>query len=49
MTQVLNTSLLQEISNDKSSVFVISHNDSIKSVFTNTITVVKENGYSMLK
>ena len=41
-------SLLQEISNDKSSVFVISHNDSIKSVFTNTITVVKENGYSML-
>lgn len=42
-------SLLQEISNDKSSVFVISHNDSIKSVFTNTITVVKENGYSMLK
>jgi DNA repair exonuclease SbcCD ATPase subunit len=42
-------SLLQEISNDKSSVFVISHNDSIKSVFTNTITVVKENGYSVLK
>ena len=42
-------SLLQEISNDKSSVFVISHNDSIKSVFTNTITVVKENGYSTIK
>ncbi|MCM1216767.1 MAG: hypothetical protein NC548_19890 [Lachnospiraceae bacterium] len=41
--------LLQELAQEKSSIFVISHNDSIKSVFTDTITIVKENGYSMLK
>lgn len=40
--------LLSELAKDKSSIFVISHNDSIKSVFTETITIVKQGGYSVI-
>lgn len=41
--------LLQEVSKDKSSVFVITHNDNLKSYFNNSITVVKKNKFSSLK
>ncbi len=41
--------LLQEVSKDKSSVFVITHNDNLKSYFDNSITVVKKNKFSSLK
>lgn len=40
--------LLKDMEKEKSSVFIISHNENLKSYFTNTITVVKENGYSHL-
>jgi DNA repair exonuclease SbcCD ATPase subunit len=40
--------LLQEISKDKSSLFVITHNSALKEQFTNSITMVKEDGYSRL-
>lgn len=41
--------LLQELSEEKSSIFVISHNEHLKSYFTNVISVVKENGFSTLE
>lgn len=40
--------LLQELSQEKSSIFVISHNPHLQSMFSNTITVMKKDGYSTL-
>ena len=40
--------LLQELSKEKSTILVVSHNQHLQSYFTNVITVVKENGYSYL-
>lgn len=40
--------LLQELSSEKSTILVVSHNQHLQSYFTNTITVVKENGFSTL-
>ena len=40
--------LLQEISKDKSSIFVVSHNEHLKSYFSNVITIQKKDGYSTL-
>lgn len=40
--------LLQELSKDKSTIMVVSHNEHLKSYFTNTITVVKQDGYSSI-
>lgn len=40
--------LFNDLSNEKSSIFVISHNPHLQSVFSNVITVVKKNGYSTL-
>lgn len=42
------TELLQELSQEKSSIFVISHNPHLQSIFSNIITVVKKGGYSLL-
>lgn len=42
------TSLFDELSNEKSSIFVISHNPHLQSVFSNVVTIVKQNGYSNL-
>lgn len=42
------TELLQELSQEKSSIFVISHNPHLQSIFSNIITVVKKDGYSLL-
>lgn len=41
--------LLLELQSEKSTIIVISHNEHLKSYVTNTITVVKENGFSTLK
>ena len=41
--------LLQELSKEKSSIFVISHNDHLKSYFTNIITVTKKDGFSTIE
>lgn len=41
-------SLLEELSHEKSSIFVVSHNPHLQAMFSNVITVVKENGYSTL-
>lgn len=38
--------LLSEVAKDKSSVFVISHNESIQTAFENFLVVTKKNGYS---
>lgn len=43
------TELLKYIAEDVSSVFVISHNTELVGTFDNKITIVKENGYSLLK
>ena len=40
--------LLQELSEEKSSIFVISHNEHLKAYFSNSITMVKEKGCSRL-
>ena len=40
--------LLQELSQEKSSIFVISHNPHLQSMFSNTITVVKKDGFSTI-
>ena len=40
--------LLNDLQNEKSTIIVISHNEHLKSYLTNTITVVKENGFSRL-
>ena len=42
-------SLLQELSATKSTILVVSHNEYLKSYFTNIITVTKINGVSSLK
>ena len=42
------TSLFEELSNEKSSIFVISHNPHLQSIFSNVVTIVKQNGYSNL-
>lgn len=41
--------LLQEMSNSKSTILVVSHNEALKSYFTNSITMVKTDGYSRIK
>ena len=38
--------LLSEVAKDKSSVFVISHNENIQTAFENFLVVTKKNGYS---
>lgn len=38
--------LLQELAKEKSTIMVVSHNEYLKSYFTNTITVVKQDGFS---
>lgn len=40
--------LLKELSKDKSTIFVISHNSHLQSYFDSTITVVKRGGFSTL-
>lgn len=40
--------LLHDLAAEKSTIIVISHNEHLKSYFTNTLTVVKQNGFSML-
>lgn len=41
--------LLQELSAEKSSIFVVSHNEQLQNYFENTITVVKQGGFSTLE
>lgn len=41
--------LLNYLSSKRSSIFVISHNPHLQSVFNSTLTVVKNNGYSEIK
>lgn len=41
-------SLLQELSQEKSTILVVSHNEHLQSYFSNCITVVKQNGFSSL-
>ena len=40
--------LLQDMAKEKSSLFVITHNNDLKSLFTNSIKIVKQGGYSTL-
>lgn len=40
--------LLHDLAAEKSTIIVISHNEHLKAYFTNTLTVVKQNGFSML-
>lgn len=40
--------LLQDLSSEKSSIFVISHNPHLQSYFTNIITIQKKDGFSTL-
>ncbi len=40
--------LLKDLSQEKSTIIVISHNEHLKSYFDNIITVVKKNGFSTL-
>ena len=42
-------SLLQELAQTKSTILVVSHNEYLKSYFTNVLTVVKQNGCSHLE
>ena len=42
-------SLLQELSQSKSTILVVSHNEYLKSYFTNIVTVVKQDGCSRLE
>ena len=42
-------SLLQELAQEKSTILVVSHNEYLKSFFTNTLTVVKKDGFSTIK
>lgn len=42
-------SLLQELAGSKSTILVVSHNEYLKSYFTNVLTVVKQGGYSTLQ
>lgn len=41
--------LLQELSEEKSTILVVSHNQHLQSYFTNIITVVKKDGFSYLE
>lgn len=41
-------SLLQELSKEKSTILVVTHNEHLRSYFENCITVVKDNGFSYL-
>lgn len=40
--------LLQELSSEKSTILVVSHNQHLQSYFTNVVTVVKKDGFSTL-
>ena len=42
-------SLLQELSQEKSTILVVTHNEHLKSYFNNCVTVVKENGFSYIE
>lgn len=42
-------SLLQELSQEKSTILVVTHNEHLKSYFSNCVTVVKENGFSYVE
>ena len=41
--------LLQELSDEKSTILVISHNEHLQSYFTNSWTIVKKDGFSTLE
>lgn len=41
-------SLLQELAQEKSTILVVTHNEHLKSYFSNCITVVKEKGFSYI-
>ena len=41
-------SLLQELSKEKSTILLVSHNEYLKSYFTNIVTVIKQNGFSRI-
>lgn len=41
--------LLQELSKEKSTILVVSHNQHLQSYFTNVMTVVKKDGFSTLE
>lgn len=40
--------LLQELSSEKSTILVVSHNQHLQSYFSNVVTIVKKDGYSTL-
>lgn len=42
-------SLLQELIKEKSTILLVSHNEYLKSYFTNVITVIKKDGFSRLE
>ena len=42
-------SLLNDLSSSKSTILVVSHNEYLKSFFTNVLTVTKEGGFSTLQ
>lgn len=42
-------SLLSEISKERSTVLVVTHSASLRQYFSNSLTIIKENGYSTLK
>lgn len=42
-------SLLQELSQEKSTILVVTHNEHLKSYFNNCITIVKKNGFSYIE
>ena len=41
--------LLQELAQSKSTILVVSHNEYLKAYFTNTWTMVKQDGYSFIQ
>ena len=41
--------LLQELAQSKSTILVVSHNEYLKSYFTNTWTMIKQDGYSSIQ
>lgn len=42
-------SLLQELSTEKSTILVVTHNEHLKSYFDNCITIVKKDGFSYIE
>lgn len=42
-------SLLQELSQEKSTILVVTHNEHLRSYFSTCVTVVKENGFSYIE